>query len=81
MATKIFHIVLGIFLVGVFNVVYSVFIMFFTGFVFGIKNELFRQVESWLIFVLAVVTSCILIFRIWPRTKDVAEENKSTRPD
>ena len=79
MATKILYGVLGLFLVGVFNTIYSVLIMFFTVFLFGIENETFKKIQSVIILLLAAVTSFALIYRIWPRSAtEVADKSEGT---
>ncbi len=67
MGVKIVYVLLGIFLAGVLNAMYSVFIMFFTVFLFGWKGEPFDTIQSWVIAILAIATSFALIYKIWPR--------------
>ena len=76
MATKILYVLLGLFLVGVLNIVYSFFVMFVTIFLMGIENELFLTIQSYVIFALAAVTAFALIYKIWPK-----EVCKSPQPD
>ena len=84
MATKIIYVVLGVFLVGVLNLVYSFFVMFVTIYLLGIENELFLSIQSYIIFALAAITSFFLIYKIWPRpaqkspTVDSEEQNSSS---
>ena len=81
MATKILYVLLGIFLVGVFNIVYSFFVMFLTIFLLGIENELFLQLQSYAIFALAAISAFALVYKIWPRETSKAPQIESTQAD
>jgi hypothetical protein len=72
MGSRILCVLLAIFLAGVFNTIYSVFIMFFTVFLLGWKGELFETIQSGVIGVLAIATSVALTYKIWPRHASAA---------
>ncbi len=75
MLTKFIYILFGLFLIGVFQIIYSVPIMFVSGLLLGIENELVLQVQWYFVFALAAGTSFWLIFKIWPREKVTAPSN------